>query len=83
MSESGIIVVGSLNPEKECQDRVRVLGPDGVCQALRATDYKDPPKILGTVYTGVSEDFQRGFSLLQGVSRLRRMTWGSWNCCQN
>lgn len=60
MSESGIIVVGSLNPEKECQDRVRVLGPDGVCQALRATDYKDPPKILGTVYTGVSEDFQRG-----------------------
>ncbi len=60
MSESGIIVVGSLNPEKECQDRVRVLGPDGVCQALRATDYKDPPKILGMVYTGVSEDFQRG-----------------------
>ena len=60
LSESGIIVVGSLNPEKECQDRVRVLGPDGVCQALRATDYKDPPKILGTVYTGVSEDFQRG-----------------------
>lgn len=60
MSESGIIVVGSLNPEKECQDRVRVLGPDGVCQALRATDYKDPPKILGTVYTGVSEEFQRG-----------------------
>lgn len=60
LSESGIIVVGSLNPEKECQDRVRVLGPDGVCQALRATDYKDPPKILGMVYTGVSEDFQRG-----------------------
>lgn len=60
MSESGIIVVGSLNPEKECQDRVCVLGPDGVCQALRATDYKDPPKILGAVYTGVSEDFQRG-----------------------
>ena len=60
MENPGIVVVGSLNPEKEIQDRVRVLGPDGVCQALRATDYKDPPKILGTVYTGVSEDFQRG-----------------------
>ncbi len=35
-------------------------GVDGICQALRATDYKDPPKILGTIYTDVSEDFQRG-----------------------
>lgn len=58
--EPGIMVVGSLNPEKEIQDRVRVLGVDGICQALRATDYKDPPKILGTIYTDVSEDFQRG-----------------------
>lgn len=58
--KSGIVVVGSLNPEKEIQDRVRVLGVDGICQALRATDYKDPPKILGTIYTDVSEDFQRG-----------------------
>lgn len=40
-----IEVIGSLNPEKECQDRVRVHS-GGVCQALRATDYKDPPKIL-------------------------------------
>ena len=37
-----------------------MLGIDGICQALRATDYKDPPKILGTIYTDVSEDFQRG-----------------------
>lgn len=42
-----IIVVGSLNPEKEVQDRVRVLsGGGGICQAIRATDYKDPPKVL-------------------------------------
>jgi len=43
-----INVVGSLNPDKECQDRVRVLGSDGICQGLRATDYKDPPKIQDT-----------------------------------
>lgn len=41
-----IIVVGSLNPEKEVQDRVRVLSGEGICQAIRATDYKDPPKVL-------------------------------------
>jgi len=41
-----IIVIGSLNPEKECQDRVRVLSGGGICQAIRATDYKDPPKVL-------------------------------------
>lgn len=41
-----IEVIGSLNSEKECQDRVRVLSGGGVCQALRATDYKDPPKVL-------------------------------------
>ena len=44
-----IIVVGSLNPTKTVQDRVRVLSVDGVCQALRATDYKDPPKFLWVV----------------------------------
>ena len=43
---SGIIVAGSLKPEKNCQDRVRVLSTAGVCQGLRATDYKDPPKII-------------------------------------
>ena len=41
-----IIVIGSLNPEKECQDRVRVLSGGGICQAIRATDYKDPPKVI-------------------------------------
>ena len=41
-----IIVVGSLNTEKEVQDRVRVLHRGGVVQALRATDHKDPPKVL-------------------------------------
>ena len=47
MSEEGkIIVAGSLNPDKACQDRVRVLSDKGICQGLRATDYKDPPKIL-------------------------------------
>lgn len=43
---SGIFVIGSLSPDKECQDRVRVLSIRGCCQSLRATDYKDPPKIL-------------------------------------
>ena len=41
-----IIVIGSLNPNKECQDRVRVFDRGGCCPGLRATDYKDPPKIL-------------------------------------
>ena len=41
-----IIVIGSLNPDKDCQDRVRVLFGGGICQSLRATDYKDPPKCL-------------------------------------
>lgn len=41
-----IIVIGSLKPEKEVQDRTRVLSGGGICQALRATDYKDPPKVL-------------------------------------
>lgn len=44
--ENRIIVVGSLNPQKGCQDRVRVLSWGGICQAIRATDYKDPPKVL-------------------------------------
>lgn len=44
--EKKIIVKGSLKPEKECQDRVRVLGGGGISQGLRATDYKDPPKVI-------------------------------------
>ena len=46
VSTGDIIVIGSLNPDKQVQDRVRVLSKNGVCQALRATDYKDPPKII-------------------------------------
>lgn len=46
MSKSGIIVVASLNTNKECQDRVRIFSQGGVSPGLRATDYKDPPKIL-------------------------------------
>lgn len=44
--DSGIIVIGSLSPDKSTQDRVRVLSVRGSCQSLRATDYKDPPKIV-------------------------------------
>lgn len=45
MNDAKIIVWGSLNPNKECQDRARVLDVGGVCQSVRATDYKDPPKV--------------------------------------
>ena len=48
-SESGLSVVGSLNPKKECQDRVRVFSSDGISPGLRATDYKDPTKIVESV----------------------------------
>ena len=41
-----IRVIGSLNPTKECQDRVRVFSVMGICPSIRATDYKDPPKIF-------------------------------------
>ena len=47
--EKKIIVSGSLNPEKEVQDRVRVLSGGGICQGLRATDYKDPPKVVRSI----------------------------------
>lgn len=46
VNSNEIVVVGSLNPTKTVQDRVRILNQGGVCQALRATDYKDPPKTL-------------------------------------
>ncbi len=41
-----IEVIGSLNPGKAIQDRVNVYSPLGLCQCIRATDYKDPPKIV-------------------------------------
>lgn len=40
-----IKVAGSINPDKNVQDRVRVLDVEGIAQGLRATDYKDPVKI--------------------------------------
>ena len=43
---SDIKVAASLNPDKNVQDRVRVLSTDGISQGLRATDYKDPVKIM-------------------------------------
>lgn len=45
-TESGIIVRGSLRPDKVIQNRCRVLDPNGNVQTLTATDYKDPPKII-------------------------------------
>lgn len=65
-----IVVVGSLNPMKSVQDRVRVLSTDGISQGLRATDYKDPPKIIEKadgIYTAVGHTFQRG--PLKDISR--------------
>lgn len=44
-----IKVAGSLNPDKNVQDRVRVLDTDGVLQTLFATDYKDPVKIVSGI----------------------------------
>lgn len=46
LNTNEIIVMGSLNPQKQVQDRVRILSIYGICQALRATDYKDPPKMV-------------------------------------
>ena len=69
-----IIVAGSLNPNKKVQDRVRVLSDSGICQGLRATDYKDPPKILWAdgIYLQCTEQFQRG--PLNGLSRALKAT---------
>ena len=44
--EKELKVIGSLNPDKECQDRVRVMARGGLNPALRATDYKDPTKVV-------------------------------------
>ena len=73
-SGMGIIVAASLNPEKAVQDRVRVLSANGICQGLRATDYKDPPKILCAdgIYLSVTEKFQRG--QLKDLSRALKAT---------
>lgn len=46
MKSNNLIVALSLNPQKDIQDRQRVFGTEGICPALRPTDYKDPTKIL-------------------------------------
>lgn len=52
---SDIKVAGSLNPDKNVQDRVRVLDTDGVSQGLRATDYKDPVKIVSGIDKSIKD----------------------------
>lgn len=51
-----IQVAGSLNPDKAIQDRVRVLDSEGISQGLRATDYKDPVKIVTVGRINSSQD---------------------------
>ncbi len=43
---SVVKAAGTLNPQKNVQDKVRVLDTSGMSQGLRATDYKSPVKIL-------------------------------------
>ena len=50
-----IKVAGSLNPDKNVQDRVRVLDTDGVSQGLRAIDYKDPVKIVSGIDKSIKD----------------------------
>ncbi len=50
-----IKVAGSLNPDKYVQDRVRVLDTEGLSQGLRATDYKDPVKIVFGIDKSVND----------------------------
>lgn len=50
-----IKVAGSLNPDKNVQDRVRVLDIEGLSQGLRATDYKDPVKIVSGIDKSVND----------------------------
>ena len=51
--EKKLKVIGSLNPIKECQDRVRVFDGGGMAPGLRATDYKDPPKMVRKYGTNI------------------------------
>lgn len=52
---SDIKVAGYLNPDKNVQDRVRVLDTDGVLQGLRATDYKYPVKIVSGIDKSIKD----------------------------
>lgn len=53
-----------MNPHKEIQDRCLVFSTDGISVTCRATDYKDPIKILvapvSGVYLNATDSFQRG-----------------------
>lgn len=50
-----IKISGTLNPNKNVQDRVRVLSVEGISQGLRATDYKDPVKIINGIDKSCNE----------------------------
>lgn len=50
-----IKVAGSLNPDKNVQDRVRVLDTEGLSQGLRATYYKDPVKIVSGIDKSIND----------------------------
>lgn len=52
---SDIKISGTLNPDKNVQDRVRVLSVEGISQGLRATDYKDPVKIINGIDKSCNE----------------------------
>lgn len=55
---------GTLNPDKAIQDRCLIFSTDGISVTCRATDYKDPIKILVAPASGIYCDrttpFQRG-----------------------
>ncbi len=59
-----IIRAGSLNPKKEIQDRCLIFSTDGISVTCRATDYKNPIKIVvgeaAGLYLNVTPPFQRG-----------------------
>ena len=48
--ESGIIVIGSLNPEKDCQDRVRVFDRGGVLSGVKGNRPQRSTKDIEVIY---------------------------------
>lgn len=57
-----IKVIGSLNPDKNVQDKVRILDINGISQGLRATDYKDPVKIAIGIDKSINSTKQIDFA---------------------
>lgn len=53
MKESGIIIIGSLEPDRKYQDNVRVVSGGGCSPCLLSRDYKDPIKVI--VYEGTNK----------------------------